>query len=58
MVDAIGNKKTGNGGASSSGSIVRQPNEMILISKDELLDILKNLEGVKRKLQGKLNIQA
>lgn len=58
MVDETGSKQTNNGGNSSSRSIVRQPNEMILISKDELLDILKNLEGVKRKIQRKLNIQA
>jgi hypothetical protein len=35
---------------------VRQP--MVEIPKSELMDILKNLEGVKRKLQNRLNIQA
>jgi len=28
--------------------------DIVAISKQELLDILKNLEGIKRKLQGKL----
>ncbi len=31
---------------------------MVEIPKSELMDILKNLEGVKRKLQNRLNIQA
>ena len=41
------------GGASGLG---RQA--MVEIPKSELMDILKNLEGVKRKLQNRLNIQA
>ena len=31
---------------------------IVEIPKSELMDILKNLEGVKRKLQNRLNIQA
>jgi hypothetical protein len=49
-----------NGGAIPASNPVRQQGgrDVIEISRPELLDILKNLEGVKRKLQNKLGIQA